>query len=35
MNGWPSKLSFGTFSADGNSIQLEECVITHEGVFPA
>jgi phage tail-like protein len=34
-NGWPSKVSFGTFSAQGNEIQLEECVITHEGIAPA
>jgi phage tail-like protein len=35
VNGWPSKVSFGSFSAGGNEVQLEECVITHEGVSPA
>jgi phage tail-like protein len=31
-NGWPSKVSVGTVSADSNDILLEECVITHTGI---
>lgn len=30
--GWPSKVSIGNLTAQGNEILIEECTIAHEGI---
>jgi phage tail-like protein len=35
VNGWPSKVGLSGLDATGNSVLVETCTLTHEGLDPA